>query len=140
MYIITTMEALGLFSTFRIRTIDKAEKTSLRFKNAGIFNHHDGNDRCRQGRVRERVDISGGGINSLILCGRLSMIDETIKVLKIKDSVIKMGLTMLEGGGAIDKLNLQISDRARSLQISKTDKSRNNKVVDICHSYWSLRM
>lgn len=47
--------------------------------------------------MKKRVDINGRGINSLILCGRLSMIDETIKVLKINNRVIKMGLTMLGG-------------------------------------------
>lgn len=129
---------MGLFSTFRIRTIDKAEKASLRFKNASSFNHHNGNDRCRQGRVRKRVDISGRGVHSLILCGRLSMTDETMKVLKIKNRVINIGLTMLEGAVGIDELNLQISDRARSLQTSKIDKSRNTNVVDTCHPYWSL--
>lgn len=39
------------------------------------------------------------------------MIDETIKVLKIENRAIKMGLTMQEGAVGIDELNLQISEQ-----------------------------
>lgn len=41
--------------------------------------------------ARQRADINGRGIRSLILCDRLSVMDETIKILEIKHRAIRNG-------------------------------------------------